>query len=388
MSDTNLNGPSNGGGAATSSGIVFQQQVGAFFAAQILSNDPLDPSLVLGDAAPVWLRFETEAPVDDILVATSVGGFLAIQVKTTVPLSDNETSPFYRTIEQFVRHWLTCRDGDGSLEWNRPLSPEKDRLILAVSIKASATVRADLSAALRHLSQQGRGAMNRKQKSASDIFERCVLTAWGRITTEPRPSDLLAELARLVVVHVVDIENISSTLQMRLSRSLARETDSAAALSILVATCGEMMSRRDGCDALLLRNILSGKGIKLAAPPQYQADIHQLIRHSQLVANILQQHETIDNPSGQPLTLRRECQDAVEQAVQSGSLLIIGEPGAGKSGVLNALARSLRNRGDDVLELSVDHSSVESLEGLSRELRLDHCLTEVLEAWDGTSHAG
>ncbi|EEO9712509.1 ATP-binding protein [Salmonella enterica] len=386
MSDTNLSGPSNGGGAATSSGIVFQQQLGAFFAAQILSNDPLDPSLVLGDAAPVRLRFETEAPVDDILVATSVGGFLAIQVKTTVPLSDKEKSPFYRTIEQFVQHWLTCRDGDGSLAWNRPLSPEKDRLILAVSTKASATVRTDLSAALRHLSQQGRGAMNRKQKSASDIFERCVLTAWGRITTEPRPSDLLAELARLIVVHVVDVENIASTLQMRLSRSLARETDSAAALSILVTTCGEMMSRRDGCDALLLRNMLAGKGIKLAAPPQYQADIHQLIRHSQHVANVLQQYETIDNPSGQPLTLHRECQDAVEQAVQSGSLLIIGEPGAGKSGVLNALARSLRNRGDDVLELAVDHYSVESLEGLSRELRLDHCLTEVLEAWDGTSH--
>lgn len=80
--------------------------------------------------------------------------------------------------------------------------------------------------------------MNRKQKSASDIFERCVLTAWCRITTEPRPSDLLAELARLIVVHVVDVENIASTLQMRLSRSLARETDSAAALSILVTTCG------------------------------------------------------------------------------------------------------------------------------------------------------
>lgn len=386
MSDTNLSGPSNGGGAATSSGIVFQQQLGAFFAAQILSNDPLDPSLILGDATPVRLRFETEAPVDDILVATSVGGFLAIQAKTTVPLSDNEKSPFYRTIEQFVRHWLNCRDGNGHLGWNRPLSPEKDRLILAVSTKASMTVQTDLSAALRHLSQQGRGAMNKKQKSASDIFERCVSTAWRQITSESQPSDLLAELARLIIVHVVDIENIASTLQMRLSRSLARETESAAALSILITFCGEMMSQRNGCDALLLRTMLAGKGIKLATPPQYRADIDQLIHHSQHVANVLQQYETIDNPSGQPVTLRRECQDAVEQAVQSGSLLIIGEPGAGKSGVLNALARSLRNRGDDVLELAVDHYSVESLEGLSRELRLDHCLTEVLEAWDGTSH--
>lgn len=90
------------------------------------------------------------------------------------------------------------------------------------------------------------------------------------------------------MVHVVDVENIASTLQMRLSRSLARETDSAAALSILITSCGEMMSRRGGCDALLLRNTLAGKGIKLAAPPQYQADIYQLVRHSQHVANVLQ----------------------------------------------------------------------------------------------------
>lgn len=90
MSDINLNGPANGGGAATSSGILFQQQLGAHFAAQILSDSRLDTRLRLGNASPVWLRFETEAPVDDILVATSVGGFIAIQAKTTVSLSDDE----------------------------------------------------------------------------------------------------------------------------------------------------------------------------------------------------------------------------------------------------------------------------------------------------------
>lgn len=38
-------------------------------------------------AVPIWIRFETEAPVDDILVATSEGGFTALQAKTTVSLS-------------------------------------------------------------------------------------------------------------------------------------------------------------------------------------------------------------------------------------------------------------------------------------------------------------
>ncbi len=138
------------------------------------------------------------------------------------------------------------------------------------------------------------------------------------------------------------------------------------------------MSSRDGGDLSTFRNELAGKGIELAAPPRYKDDIARLQQHSQEIAASLNQYEAIESQSGQPVTLRRECQNEVEQAVQSGSLLIIGEPGAGKSGVLNALARSLRERGDDVLELAVDRYSVDSLGHLTHELRLEHSLTDVL----------
>ena len=64
-------------GAATSAGIIFQQQVGALFGACLLSEERVDERLNLGAAVPVWLRFETEAPVDDILVSTSNDGYIA-----------------------------------------------------------------------------------------------------------------------------------------------------------------------------------------------------------------------------------------------------------------------------------------------------------------------
>jgi hypothetical protein len=385
LSDINLNGPANGSGAATSSGILFQQQLGAHFAAQILSESILDTRLGLGNASPVWLRFETEAPIDDILVATSAGGFIPIQAKTTVSLSDDERNPFYRTIEQFVRHWLTCRDGNGSLDWNRPLDSDKDRLVLAVSTKAPASIRNDLPAALSLFSQLGSGAMNQKQVQAFNIFDRCISTAWNSITSAPLPPHLVSELCRLVVVLVVDVENMASPTCSRLTQSLAKGTQATTALSVLTEICGKMMSRRDGGDLSIFRNQLAGKGIELAAPPRYKDDIARLQQHSQEISASLNRYEAIESQSGQPVTLRRECQNEVEQAVQSGSLLIIGEPGAGKSGVLNSLARSLRERGDDVLELAVDRYSVESLEGLSRELKLEHSLTDVLQAWDGPS---
>lgn len=385
MSDMNLNGPANGGGAATSSGILFQQQLGAHFAAQILSGHRLDARLGLGEASPVWLRFETEAPVDDILVATSADGFIAIQAKTTLSLSDDKKNPFYQTVEQFVRQWLTCRDGNGSLDWNRPLDSDKDRLVLAVSTRAPASIREELPVALSLFSQHGLGAMNKRQAKAFSIFERCISAAWGNITSEPLPPHLVSEFCRLVVVLVVDVENMASLAYLQLAQSLTKDSDATTVLSIFTEICGTMMSYRGGGDLSIFRNELAGKGIELAAPPRYKNDIAQLQQHSQEIADSLNRYEAIESQTGQPVTLHRECQNEVEQAVQSGSLLIIGEPGAGKSGVLNALARSLRERGDDVLELAVDRYSVETLEGLSRELKLEHSLTDVLEAWDGPS---
>ncbi|MDT8873393.1 AAA family ATPase [Komagataeibacter rhaeticus] len=68
-------------------------------------------------------------------------------------------------------------------------------------------------------------------------------------------------------------------------------------------------------------------------------------------------------------------------------MLLIGEPGAGKSAVMNALGKELRSRGSDVVQLAVDRFSVESLEGVSRALRLDHDLPAVLDAWDGPDPA-
>lgn len=56
------------GGAAAAAGIGFQAQLGALFGLQLLAQVPVDHVLELGAAVPVWVRFETEAPVDDILV--------------------------------------------------------------------------------------------------------------------------------------------------------------------------------------------------------------------------------------------------------------------------------------------------------------------------------
>ena len=385
MSETSKNShaSASAGGAATSAGVTFQQKVGAIFGACLLAEKAVDERLNLGNATPVWLRFETNAPVDDILVSTSTHGYLAIQTKTTVSLSTDMSSPFGKTISQFVRHWLACRSGGGESEWNRPLDPSRDRLVLAVSPQAPKTVREDLTKALRQRSQPGPDVLTAAQQKAMEVFRLCVAQAWESATPDEFDPEFPDQLAGLVRVMVFDVDGAQSPTGEVLAGSLLDGTDAHAALNVLEVLCGQMMKERGGADLESLRERLIAKGVSLAAVPSYQHDISTLIQHTQSVVGSLRRHERIELANGESASIVRECQEAVEASTFEESLLIVGEPGSGKSGVVNQLAGRLVMQGKDVLELAADQHSVESLEGLSRDLGLQHSLLEVLEAWDG-----
>jgi hypothetical protein len=377
-----------GGGAATSAGILFQQQIGAVIGSWLLAERPFDQRLNLGQAKPEWMRFETEAPVDDILVGTSAGGFVAIQAKTTASLSQDIGSPFGKTISQFVRHWLACRDGDGTLRWNRPLDAQVDRLVLAVGPQTPANLREALPSALRLKSQPGGGELNDVQQRAFSDFESCVEQAWAKATTYAYDPATAQNLAALINVLTFEPTGLArQAVIATLTGVVQAPAEAPGVLSGLESVCAELMAQRGGVDLPTARQKLLGRGIALLPPQDFRQDIVRLQAHSATIAETLERYEVIEPVDGDRVTVVRECQDAIRDAALGGPLLIVGEPGAGKSGVLNALARDLRRAGSDVLELAVDRYSVETLEGLKNELGLDHGLIETLEAWDGTEPA-
>jgi len=374
-----------GGGAATSAGILFQQQLGALIGCKLLAQRPLPAILEMGDATPVWMRFETEAPVDDMLIATSEGGFVAIQAKTGVSLSSDPASPLGKTISQFVRHWLACQSGDGTRQWNRPLDPHRDRLVLAVGAAAPDTVVSTLADALRLASQPGDGALNKEQTKAFSQFSAVVESTWKSTTSAPFEQGFANTLAGLVRIFQFDPASLEQEAAAVFQASDTSHTAHARALVPgLVALCGEKMEQRGGVDFNTLRQGLFARGLTLPSPPNFKRDIERLRTHSAETAKMLERYETIEAVDGQPVTIERECEATILAAALEGSFLIVGEPGAGKSGVLNALARELRKEGHDVLEMAVDRHSVETLEGLKNELGLEHGLVETLDAWDGT----
>lgn len=377
-----------GGGDATASGVAFQQSLGAAFSLWMLTETPVDPRLALGGATVVTVRMETEAPLDDVLVLTSDGGIIAAQAKINLSLSSTLTSEFGKTLGQLVRHWLLCRYGSGALGWDRPLDEARDRLLIVVGPNSPATTRLHLARALEARRQPGKPLLAENESRALDQFNTCVRLAWKASTTEPLTDCIQGSLFRLTFVYTFDPSGISrAAMAATLVPALAEPADASSVLNLLERSAEDLMSSRGGHGIATLRADLIGRGARLAVRSDYRGDIAALKSHSAQTERALRALEVMEAEAGVPVGIARHCQPAVNAAALTGGLLLIGEPGAGKSAVMNVLGRSLRDLGHDVVELAVDRFSVESLEGLSRALGLGHDLPQVLAAWDGPSPA-
>lgn len=374
-----------GGGAATASGVEFQKSVGTLFAAGLLSGRAVDSRLGLGsDARAAYLAMEQQdLPVDDILVATSNGGYVAVQAKTGLTLSRKPGSRFHDTVAQFVKHWRVCAKGAGKQGWDRPLDPAIDRLVVAVDPKSASTVRSELPAALRHLCSPGPTSLNAAEQSALATFQSCVETAWADATGEAPAPGFAAKLAQVVRVFGHDPSD-RDRIEPMLEQASPHAADASSVLTALEAVVGDMMGSHGSADLAGLRSRLMSMGVALAPRRAFAKDVRALREHSRSTALRLQGYEKTVLLPDSDATMPRECQPSVNQAALDGSLLVVGEAGIGKSAVLSALARNLRDGGRDVVQLAVDRHSVRTVEGLGQELGLEHDLVEVLNAWDGT----
>ncbi|MBL3561926.1 ATP-binding protein [Rhodovulum sulfidophilum] len=85
------------------------------------------------------------------------------------------------------------------------------------------------------------------------------------------------------------------------------------------------------------------------------------------------------------ITITRESDAPMLAPIKAGSLLVVGEPGAGKTGALVHAARSLIAEGALVVFLSVDRfPGVAIAADLNSELSLGHDLVEILSASPGS----
>ena len=96
----------------------------------LIADAPVDVFGLPSDVTPTSIELETSAPVDDILAATSAGGFCFLNVKRGVALAQKSDSPLGSVLDQFVRLWIACQSGGSSRSWQRPLDVARDRMVL------------------------------------------------------------------------------------------------------------------------------------------------------------------------------------------------------------------------------------------------------------------
>ncbi|WP_273242178.1 ATP-binding protein [Hyphomonas atlantica corrig.] len=373
----------NAGGSATNSGVRFHQQVGSLISAAAIAEATTGHPFSFDRSTIEWIKFESSAPVDDIVYGTSNDGQVAIQAKTRMTLSKRNDSPFSKTLGQIVRYWLACKQGDGNKGWDRPLSPIKDRIFIVVGPNAPKSITEVARKAFALVDQAPHNGQSAKLQDAISLIQSSVKSHWNSISSTSMPDQLLSDISQLVGIVQVNPDAADRNVALSFLSKLAGEKHAPEVLQEIEAYCGKAMADRDGFDRRELRDHLFRQGFKISAQPAYQKDIARLTQYSDETSSSLRQYGAIIGDEGEPISIIRDCQTPIEAALALGSVLITGEPGAGKSGVLSSIASSLRENGKDVVELAVDRFSIETLEGLRTELGLQHHLAQVLTNWDG-----
>lgn len=380
------------GGAAAQGGFNYQSRVAAWVAVSVLAEQEATPLWGLAsDTTLDFIRCETEQPLDDLLIGNSQGGHVFVQVKTTLKSSGGRDSDLASVAKQIVHQFLAYTDDNrGDQRWERPLRLDCDRLLLVLHSGGPQSTTRHLPTLLNRLHQSSESIT----EIACNIPERDVLTklqdqlrhAWlEALNTEPS-SDQILQILRFLWVQTVDVND--GGRDEREAKNLLRSSvleiasDADKAWATLVVACTDCASIRSGADRVALQNLLTRKGIPLRAPRSYRPDIERLRQNSESIIGSLGAQRVSQIPLGDRVVkIERPSSNALRTVAEQTSVVVVGEPGAGKSGALHDLAASLISESRDVVFLAVDRIEAGSMGRLREELGLTHNVPDVFCNW-------
>lgn len=399
---SNLSQPLNNssrdsGGATAVTGFQFQAKVAAWMAVQILAEQS-GPSLwdLSAGTTLKFLRCETEFPVDDLLIGTSEEGCIFVQVKHTTNLERTHNSALAATLDQFVRQYAATRQ-QISRQFNRPLDPGRDRFVLITGPGSSGPIRLHTPSLLQKLRQLlpnqtiDEAPTNADERRALTAIKEHLEYAWQKVFGIQPTDENIRELLSLVWVTVLDFEDEGSAereAQQTLRSAVLQNPDQAnQTWNGLVTACLDFASNQSGGDRAVLAQVLQQENITLQEPRSYRADIRRLREYSRRTLDLLKDLSII-SVGAETVKIKRHSTDALHQHAETGPVIVVGEPGAGKSGTLHDLVdRLLEKENRDVVFFAVDRVEAQSLGALRSDIGLDHDLLDVLKVWLG-SEAG
>jgi hypothetical protein len=366
--------------------MAFQAEVGAWFAAHLIARMPVGARFGLEtDASPVALRLETGEGLDDIAVTLSNGGTIQVQCKTRTSLSTTADTALAKTIAQLAR-WVGVADASGDAP-----DPIKSAGVMAVRTDAPRTLDA-LHDGCRAFDHGGDWAAtlvsrNQAQREALELFETPARTAWtSAVGSAPVDADVVA-LARLFRIQRFSMDEGDSdwreASQLLGRRVFGDETAGEAPLRDLKGVLRDLIGSGAPADREGLLHALRRKGHRDVGAPGFESDVARLRTLTATELARLAKHARL--PLGAGTRLARDCDAPLVEAIQAHSLLVVGDPGAGKTGALVHAAEAIAAAGGTIVFLSVDQfPGVASGTDLVSEVGLGHSLIDVLAAMPGT----
>jgi hypothetical protein len=370
------------GGRATEAGMAFQAAVATWFATQLLADMPIGARFGIPSSLKiVGLQCETGDALDDVVVRLDDGGAIYAQCKTRPSLTTGADSLLAKALNQLVD--LYVQRGPAAL-----VVATANAALLAVAEDAPRSLDT-LEAGCRMFDHGGVWDVVIAQapgdrRDALALFETHVRRAWARRMASPLAGDALVAMARLFHIQRF-AEDASGTTWRETSHLLGRRLfggDDAgdAPMAALLGLSRKFIRTGAPVDRAGLLRALRAEGHVDVSAPAYDKDIAALLAYSDDERSRLRKHTCL--PLGEGIPVQRDCLEPLLDAVAGGNLLVTGEPGAGKTGVLLSLAERLAREPGPLLFLSVERFSGFTLRSNFRtELRLDHDPVEVLAAW-------
>src|SRR5260370_7336037 len=150
----------------------------------------------------------------------------------------------------------------------------------------------------------------------------------------------------------------------------------------MLEACSGYAKSRSGADRSQLQELLISHDIPVICPRSYRRDIQRLRDYSAQTLRSVADLSVL-TVGDRTIKINRPSTQLMGEGAESGSLVVVGEPGSGKSGGIHDLVETLQQDGRDVIFFAVDRIEASSLGGLRNELALSHDVEEVLRNWPG-----
>jgi hypothetical protein len=365
------------GGARAASGVSNQARVVAWVGAHMLAGIPLPspfaPNVINAVGA------ETALAVDDVGAVADDGSVLLIQGKGGLQLRRDPSSDLASGLGQVVRQF---HNGVPTPGGTRAIDPDRDVLAIVGDRGSSQQIRrlARVCTRLRTL-PEGVPIETAVRTNDEASALSCVLDHLRREWTSVCGSALddadLRAVLRCLIVDVLDLVAGEAITEAKaaLRGVLPVPSDDEAAWSDLV-TVGMTLAAEQRW--LSRSDLVSQLSVDVGPDRRLAADIRRLREASEANIEILSEHAHLPIGQREPVAHRPEVAELI---AATGSFVLTGDPGCGKTGAVAALAEEISRR-QDLLVLAVD--GLGGSAGATRlELGLSHDLEEVIKGWTG-----